>query len=136
MFNSYFLYSNFEILHFVYGWNNVSGEKTTLFTPGNCIAVLIMTFDKISIRADPPSVNPGTSENSSVNVPSLDKSVFKRRNFALGNSVKNHCCLSIAVRFHLMSSLIVSTRRFLLAGNIRYTARIELTFTCCSGDNF
>lgn len=102
-----------------YGWNKVSGVKTTLFTPGNWWAVFSITFRKIIIRADPPSVNHGTSENSSVNVPSTAKSAESNLNFALGNSVMNHLVLSIAVRFHLINSLIVSRRRFLLAGNIR-----------------
>gem|GEM_PF-4360471 len=78
-----------------------------------------MTLERINIRADQPSVNHGTSENSNVKVPSEAKSVDSNEKLALGNSVVNHCCCSAAVRFHFKSSLIASTRIFLLAGNIR-----------------
>ena len=78
-----------------------------------------MRFDKINIRADQPSVNPGTSENSSVKIPSVARLAESRVNFTLGNSVMNHSCFSLAVSFPLSNSLIVSTRIFLLAGNIR-----------------
>ena len=91
----------------------------TLFMLGNCNAVFLIRLERINIRADPPSVNPGTSENCSVKVQSVATSADDKVNLALGNSVINHCCLSVAVKFHLINSLIVSTRRFCVAGNIR-----------------
>lgn len=73
----------------------------------------------MSIRADHQSVNPGTSEKSRESVPSPDKSAERKVNQGFGNSVINHCCFSLTVKFPLSSSLTVSTRRFSLTGNIR-----------------
>ncbi|MEI7919469.1 MAG: hypothetical protein WCH65_04665 [bacterium] len=39
-------------------------------TAGNCNAVFSILLAKINIRADHPSVKPGTSEKVNVNVPS------------------------------------------------------------------
>jgi hypothetical protein len=58
-------------LYNYYGWNKVSGTNTIFFTAGNCSTVFLIRFERINIRADQPSVNPGTSENSRDKVQSL-----------------------------------------------------------------
>lgn len=47
----------------------MSGWKTTLVTCGNWRAVFSIDLLRISIRADPPVVNHGTSLNVRVSVP-------------------------------------------------------------------
>ncbi len=110
--------------------------NTTLFILGNCSAVFLMRLERINIRADQPSVNPGTSENCNVKVQSAATSADDKVNLALGNSVINHCCLSVAVKFHLINSLMVSMSKFCVAGNMRYTGSMESTLICCAGTNF
>ena len=96
----------------------------------------MISVDKINIRADHPSVNHGTSENWSVKVPSVAISADNKVNPVIGNSVVNHCCCSLVVKFPLINSLMVSISKFLLAGKIRYTGRIDAIFICFAGDNF
>lgn len=86
----------------------------------------------MSIRADPPVVNHGTSLNVSVSVHCASNCVSSRLNCVLGNSVINQASFSCSLSFPSRRILIVSAIRFCDDLIVRWIGKIEFVLTCCS----